>query len=161
VTMWRKQIRPVNTCRQCELAKVRAKSKEWYDAHKGERDSGGWWRSHPEERKAYIAAYREKNRKKLRRYFRKYGRDRYKRDKQLIANLPCFDCGQKHTEELRLRILRRMLPCGSREIHDAWMCIWGPAGEKGGAGAQRLRRDLEMLGAISIKRGEYMLARAA
>jgi hypothetical protein len=149
-TMWRKQIRPVNTCRKCMLAKTRIQSHRWHEAHKGQHDSGAWWRNHPEERKAYLIAYREKNRKKLRRYHRRYARNRSRQDKQLLADLPCMECGSKHTIERREQLLRRLLPCTVREIREIHPCLWGPPDESNSKRERELYRDLHRLGAVRL-----------
>lgn len=153
--------RPRVTCTPCGKKNNAAKSRQWYAEHKATVDTGKWWREHPEKRVEYMRAYREKNRTHLRLYARLYARRSYRRNKKLLADLPCDDCGMNHTDERRATILRRMLPCHTSEIHEAWTCIWGPAGKKGSAGEQRLYRDLERIGAERIRQGEYGLPRRA
>ena len=153
------------TCFQCNKKNNNAKTREWNAAHKAEVDTGKYWRNHPAERIAYMREYREKNRTHLRLYARLYARRAYRKNKQLLADLPCDDCGMKHTPERRAAILRRMLPCHTSDVHAAWGCIWGPAGaeHRSSAGAKMLQRDLHGIGALShgTRGGWYELPQAS
>lgn len=148
---WKQTQRKDTRCRLCVNAMVR----ERYAAHKGEIDSGRWWRAHPAERLAYMAKWREKNREKLREYHREYQRELRKREVEqnaaVIASLPCFECGMRHTMERRAAILRRMLPSGAHDIREAWSCIWGAPDETHSAGERMLYYDLSRIGAVRAR----------
>jgi hypothetical protein len=152
-------------CAACQAAGARERTARWRDAHKLEAldRAAKWAAEHPEKMREHRRRWAEKHHARTKRRARIAARLRRKQAKALLAGLPCMECGQQHTEQLRERILRRMLPCTSQEIHEAWDCIWGPAGFefKGSAGSQMLRKDLQRIGATSIKRGEYVLVRAA
>ena len=116
-----------------------------------------WRQEHKEQWKAIQRRNVLKHKATVAKRDRKYKKRQKEIVKSLYDSMPCLECGMRHTQELRERILRRMLPCHSIEIHEAWMCIWGPAGNehRGSAGAQMLRRDLQRIGALSLKKGEY------
>jgi len=122
-----------------------------------------WRKAHKNHIRAYFSKWRVEHRQHTRNYNRRWRKEQKQAVNEVLDSIPCLDCGMHHTEALRERLLRRMLPASSEEIHEAHQCIWGPSGfeHRGSAGAQRLRRDLQALGAISIGRGEYMLRSAA
>jgi hypothetical protein len=156
----RRRICKNPTCSTCQRNNRLAYFSERYMAGKlAGVERPNWCATHKEQRRAWAAKYREANRERIRRQDNLRARKRAKADRALLSDLPCLDCGMKHTQERRATILRRMLPCHTSEIHEAWDCIWGPTGfeHKGSAGAQRLRRDLMLLGAVSVGMGHYKL----
>lgn len=64
----------------------------------------------------------------------------------------CSECGTDHSEELRHRILRRMLPCTAADVLEAWPHYWprGSRGEGRPGGSKTLSRDLRALGAVNV-----------
>lgn len=131
-------------------------------------------------RKPYDAKWREANRERVREYdrrwrvahiderrasHRKAKKTLKRRTDATLATVPCLGCGMFHTPERRRAILLRMLPCHTSEVHEAWGCIWGPAGfeHKSSAGAKRLQRDLREIGAYSrgTRGGYYLPERSA
>jgi hypothetical protein len=66
-------------------------------------------------------------------------------------------CGLPHDQATRLRILRRLLPCSSREIREVYPCLWEAAGRERPRGSSQreasstLFRDLRALGAVKVE----------
>lgn len=124
---------------------VHARHRERYLANKADvmRRAKSWAKAHPESVRKKGQRYKQRERA---------------RNAELIADLPCLDCGMKHTDEKRFSILHRMLPATAHEIREAWSCIWGLPDEKD-AGSRRLYRDLEKLGAVG-QGGTFYLSTA-
>lgn len=135
----------------------------WHAVNRAARTEkmAAWYRAHAKAHQAAVAEWRKNHPEDVRRYSREWWREERRLTRETLADLPCLECGMKHTEERRLSILGRMLPTSAHEIRDAWSCIWGLPGEQD-AGARRLYRDLEKLGTVRDGGAFYLQsARAA
>lgn len=146
--VYRVQVKKLVICKRCTASRMRQRAKEYYVEHKLEvlKKTRVYVLANPKKKLRWSAKYRRNHREQIR---EKENQQR-KADKDLLAQLPCLDCGMHHNAERRESIVRRMLPAGAVEIHEAWPCIWGPGGRenKSTAGAMRLYRDLRAVGAI-------------
>lgn len=161
----RRVVRPeANTCGKCKRKNHNAQMRAKHQQNKIDdkvRPNPPWTPATLERQRAW----RKKNYLKYRAYQTKYHRARRKKEREkneaLIRSLPCFTCGQKHTQELRARIIRRMLPCSARELRSAWPCIWGDSSDRGASEkAKMLTRDLQKTGAVRSG-GVYDLRKTA
>lgn len=152
--IWRVRPLPGAKCKPCDRAYFR----RWWSDHKGVLDSGKWCRENKDKRKKYLRKWRAANREKVRHQKRQYERGQAVKLKALIAELPCLDCGMRHTEERRHKILARLLPMTTHEIREAWSCIWSSPSESSSSGERLLYRDLAAIGAVRDG-GTYSLAR--
>lgn len=59
----------------------------------------------------------------------------------------CDVCGHDHSADVRLRILRRMLPAATDDIASAYPCIYGTYDNGHGNKSRMLYRDLTAIGA--------------
>jgi hypothetical protein len=149
----RRMVRRKNAaCNACNKSRKTA----WCEQHREylRKYDREYYEEHQEERRQQWRAWVNSNRAHHRAVRRKYRKRTDRETRQIAAELDglCDSCGMTHTQEIRARILRRMLPCSPADIHEAWPCIWGAGGRAGktGAGPQRLYRDLHRLGAVRL-----------
>jgi len=143
-----KKLMPHHACEDCKAER----RKNWQAAHPAvmlacrkawrqrnlERvrcDVKAWKKAHPDRCRVHDTKAKRKYRKKQRLL-----------NKQLIASLPCLECGVSHSAERRQAVIRRALPATREEIKEAWPCFW-----RGVSGQARLAMDLKAMGAYSHK----------
>lgn len=131
---------PFVTCEDCQRQDKRRRAHEQYIDHREEwlARARAWDAAHPERKKEIRRNYERRN--FARRRVEKNAQQRRVRaeDRAILDELPCMECGMKHTPERRAAILRRMLPRPATDIREAWPCMWG-----GMAGERRFYRDIE------------------
>lgn len=141
-----KKLLPHHSCKDCQDKRRAGWQKSHPDRVKAKNIR--WRERHPERARECENAWRranpEKKRRINRRAYRRYAKKQKLLNKELIASLPCLDCGLSHSAERRQAVIRRMLPATSEDIRESWPCFW-----QGIAGAARLNRDLRAMGATS------------
>jgi hypothetical protein len=127
--------------------KVRAYAAKWREDHRQHvRDTHQAWRNaHPDLWKAAVKRNRKAHPETVNARHRRYRRRQKENVAKLLATLPCFDCGVKHTPARRAEVIRRMLPATAKEIREARPCFWGDASDVDCPGVRMLYRDLKQL----------------
>lgn len=134
-------------CTRCKKRIRRASREHFRLTHRAEirEYDAKWYHAHKENRSATVARWKLLNPERWaeinRRAAKTYRRKERKENETVLHDLPCMDCGMKHTPEVRQRILRRMINCPNEEIREAWPCVW--------TNYRTLYRDREMIGSAA------------
>lgn len=144
----RERARRLIRCAIC----LRKQKRAWYDEHAEERRAAEKARRIADPRVGEASrAWQKANPERMKVYRDRYLRREKQRLAELVASLPCLECGEKHSFENRAKVIRRMLPATVRDIREARPCFWGDPTDANSAGARRLYRDLEQLGALRFR----------